>query len=278
MGWNAPALVRRLAFLASHPRARAGHPRPCGEAIHERIERAFGSILRELPLDADAYRNYRATCGYADRYASYMGPALLDQKLLEHFVSLLLLAPRSGETLLDVGGAVSPFADHVSSALGCRAMRLDLDYEPGVRGDRIGAPADAIPLPDSSVDAITLHCTIDHFEGLADTGFVREAGRVLRPGGRACVLPLYLAEHPVNVCDPDLFAASVRFDPEARVHRVPGHRNRFGRYYSVESLERRLLAPARAAGLLPTIHHVVGGRTSIPNNYLHYALSLERHA
>ncbi|MBI5153840.1 methyltransferase domain-containing protein [Candidatus Poribacteria bacterium] len=74
----------------------------------------------------------------------------------------------------------------------------------------IGCDACELPLPDSSLDAMALHCSFEHFEGDSDTRFVREAMRVLRPGGGLLIIPFYCGEQGVEVFKPD-FAPGCQF-------------------------------------------------------------------
>lgn len=231
-------------------------------------------MMETYGLDAKAFWNYKRECGYADSYVRYMGADLLNEKLLEHWVSLELLKLKKDDVLIDVGSAVSPFHEYVACTIGCTTYSLDLDYPAGVHGNRIGCSADAIPLPDESVTAMTLHCTIDHFEGEADRRSIREAARVLKPGGAVCVLPVYFAEEPTNICDPRRYAPSARFDASSTVRRVSGYGNRFGRFYSVESFRERLIEAS--GSMRPTLYSIEGDQAAIPNNYLHYALLLRK--
>lgn len=263
-----------MLFALRWPAAPEGFPPVTGRDLDAQMREAFAALMRRYELNAEAFWKFKAECGYAGSYRAYMGPDLLNEKLLEHWVSLELLQLKLDDVLIDVGSAVSPFSVYVAQSVGCKAYSLDLDYPPGVNGNRIGCSADSIPMPDQSVSAITLHCTIDHFEGNADRGFVREAARILRPGGRVCILPLYVAENATNICDPKRFAPRPKFDAGAIVRRVAGYGNRFGRFYSVETLRDRLLEPG--AELRPTIYSIEGDQPKVPNNYLHYALVLEK--
>ena len=66
---------------------------------------------------------------------------------------------------------------------------------------------------------MALHCSFEHFEGRSDIGFIREAERVLRPGGAVCVVPLYLSEEYAIQTDPDVAApAGVVFEDDATVY------------------------------------------------------------
>lgn len=266
--------VRQALFLLRHPFHASGHPAAPDSKLHSEIASRFASISRPFELDPDAFARFKSECGYAESYVDYMGPELLDEKLLEHFVSVQLLRPRAAQVWIDVGSASSPFADYIAGSHSCEVYRLDRSYSPGVRGGEIGADASAIPLASATVDRLTLHCAIDHFEGFTDTLFVREAARVLRPGGLLCVLPVYFASRPANVCDPRYFSPRVRFDPGARVLRAPRYNNRFGRYYSPRTFERRILEAA--APLEPTLYSIECKAERPPNTYLRYALVLRK--
>jgi hypothetical protein len=265
---------RWLLFRALHPRAAAGWPECTSDRLLAAVAEEFREMTDVFDLDAEAFRRFKRECGYAERYVGYMGPELLDQKLLEHYVSLELLRPVRGETLIDVGGAESPFAEYVEHRFGARGFSLDMAYPPGIHGRRIGCGADAIPLEDRSVDLMTLHCAIDHFEGERDTRFVREAARILRPGGRVCILPVYFASAPTNVCNPRRYSPGQKFDSDAEVRAVAGYENRFGRFYGLETFRRRILDASPA--LRPRLYRIGGDQPRIPNNYLHHALVLRR--
>jgi hypothetical protein len=269
-----PSRLRSLLFHLRRPLAARGFPPSLDDDLRREIETRFAAILRPYELSAAVFQRFKRECGYADSYVGYMGPELLDEKLLEHFVSVELLRPQSGEVSIDIGSAQSPFFNWVAKTFGCESYQLDLAYEPGVHGNKIGASADAMPFEAPAVDVMTLHCSIDHFEGQSDSGFVREAARVLKPGGRVCILPVYFAAEPTNIVDPKHFAPRATIDPMARVRSVEGYNNRFGRFYSPETFQRRILDAA--VGLNAELYRIGGERERIPKVYLDYALLLRK--
>jgi len=138
---------------------------------------------------------------------------------------------------------VSPFADIAHRLYGCRTYRQDLIYPPGVHGDRIGGNAAGLPIPDGFATKLVLHNSIEHFENDADIGFVREAKRVLRPGGICVILPIFMANHFANITDPFIDRSGLRFDPSAQVYYVRHWAGgRFSRHYDVATLRSRLFA------------------------------------
>ncbi len=143
-------------------------------------------------IDVAAFWRYVEESGY--RQMSYWegGKARAGiEKWLEHFVSIDLLQPRQGDVLVDIASCSSPFPDILRERWRCETYRQDWSYPPGLNGDRIGSDAAALPVPAEFADALTLHCSFEHFEGDRDARFLREAERILRPGGRLCILPLY---------------------------------------------------------------------------------------
>jgi len=167
------------------------------------------------------------------------------EKVLEYYVTLDAVPLRGWSVYLDGASCLSLFPQYVAEATGARVLRQDLHYTPGMHDIAfprvvphqaplwpqngkvtvtcIGCDACALPLPAASVDVITLHCSFEHFEGDGDRRFVREALRVLRPGGRLLIVPFYCGDAYREVVRPH-FAAGCRFqryyDPPSFVERV----------------------------------------------------------
>ena len=100
-----------------------------------------------------------------------------------------------------------------------------------------------MPVPAGFASAVTLTCSLEHFEGDADIRLFCELSRVLRPGGKVVVIPLYLHTCAATQTDPTYSAASaVPFDEGTTVHCAEGWGNRHGRFYSVDTLKSRVLS------------------------------------
>jgi len=153
-----------------------------------------------------------------------------------------------------------------------------LEYTQGVHGNCIGSSADAIPLPDGSVDFMTLHCTFEHFENQADTGSVKECSRLLKPGGQAVILPLYLNANYCNITGEQNVRtrSTIGFDEEATfLCNIPSWPNRFGRHYSFQALLTRVLNPAKSLGLETRLIRCRGWELIEPRLWLRWILVLE---
>lgn len=221
---------------------------------------AAGIPVATFTLDHDAFDRHREQFRYPRFYAG--GPVseggFREAKALEYFISLALLPVSSSDVVVDVASEHSVFPELVGSETGARVLRQDLIYPPGLHRDRIGGSADAMPLPDQSVDKLFLHNSFEHFEGETDSNFIQEARRLLRPNGAVCIVPLYLSTRPQIITDPANDREGIAWDGDAEIVSQRGHRNRFGRFYSVETFRRRVLAPATECGFRVSVYHLAG--------------------
>jgi hypothetical protein len=100
---------------------------------------------------------------------------------------------------------------------------------------------------------MALHCAFEMFEGSSDMELISEAARVLSPGGRMVILPLYMNNehlfwaHPIaNHRALDTGGMTRYWRTDAPIS-VPGIR--FSREYSVDALWSRLIEPLRTMSM-----------------------------
>jgi hypothetical protein len=173
-------------------------PDPKREAIddedaraHEEVVRGLrqsGFDLHDINIDASDFDDYLRRADYP-RYSHYYagGSApLFREKALEHYLAASLLDLSPDDLLIDIAAGISPAAD--------------------------------------IYHRMALHCSFEHFEGDADIRFLQEARRVLRSGGRVCILPLYLSTEYQNLTDPVVLPkGDLPFEPGAVVVGVRGY-------------------------------------------------------
>ena len=116
--------------------------------------------------------------------------------------SLDLIRPRATDVIIDIASEWSIFPQTTQRLTGATVYRQDLIYPAGVHGQRIGGSAAHMPVPDGFADTLVAHNSYEHFEGNSDSEFIREAWRVLKPGGVACILPLFMTDRFVIISDP----------------------------------------------------------------------------
>ena len=131
------------------------------------------------------------------------------------------LAPRNGQRLLDVAGGTGDIAFRfLKRAPEASAVVLDMTEPMLIEGrkraeaealedrlDWVTGDAMALPLPDKSFDAYTISFGIRNVTRIPDA--LREAYRVLRPGGRLMVLEFSQLPNPALQKAYDLYSFNV---------------------------------------------------------------------
>ena len=222
--------------------------------LNRKLEPASWPSVEGLGLSTSTHRLTRNDYDELMALPSAAGYRTIDyvhSKPLEYLTSLSLGRLKPGDVLLDAAGGRDaeyvriareqlpfPFVAYSQDAV------LDGTERDGIR--YVGGSIDAIPLPDASVDVITCHHSFEHFRFDSDTGFVREACRLMTNGGRTVIVPIFLANRYAEIWNrrPDQ-----RFDVVAKqiVDRTAafagwGPYEGFARTYDIESFRRRVIA------------------------------------
>lgn len=270
---EAAKLPRFARMTLASNGVRTAHPPLTSERIVANL-RGLGLEMRPYRIDVPAFHAHLASVRYPKWYAagSIDEGGNREEKLLEYFVSLDLLEPRREDVIIDVASEWSIFPEVVRKLTGATVYQQDLIYPPGVHGYRIGGSAAHLPIPDEFADMLVLHNAFEHFEGTADSDFIREAWRVLRPGGVLCILPLFMSERFSVMSDPLMDRRGVTWDAGAEVVEIPWWHNRFGRLYDAEALQSRVLAPGAAFDQL--VYQVVNPYEVHPSVCMHFILVL----
>lgn len=235
--------------------------------------KSSGIRVKPYSIDVQGYHQYLDKVQYPESY--YGGGKDPEQnfteKTLEHYVSTDFIHFEPETVFVDVAACTSPFYTIVRRLYGCKeTYQQDLIFPKGLNGDKIGGYASELFLPDNSVDGVTLHCSLEHFEHDSDTEFFQELERVLRPGGKAVILPFYLAgEYTIHV-DPAYNLLKLHrpgLDPKARL-RYCNWFQYFSRHYNPQALHERILS--QAPGLELTVWRVLNFREVDPSCYLRF--------
>jgi len=222
-----------------------------GQAIFPALK-AIEAVLTDLPVNTNEFLLNRGElekymCNSIHEYWHYFstgyGKAFVG-KTAEHFVSLLL-SNFMGGVFIDIAAAESPFYKVIKKIYPeATVYQQDLLYINGINGIKMGGSAAHLPIDDDSVDFMTLHNSIEHFEGNADTEFIRECGRVLKPNGEVMILPIFLEKEPIQYINPTINPKGLVKDSNTRCLYVYG-RSRFMRRYSADTLKERIIKPAQ---------------------------------
>jgi hypothetical protein len=235
---------------------------------------ALGVPVEELRVDVADYLRYRDQARYSADFPDYY-TGNVPEKSLEHYVAAQLLDMQPGDVYIDVASEQSPVPAIYSRLFGVVAYRQDLAYPEGLVGDTIGGSATDMPVPPAFADTMALHCSFEHFEGLADSEFIPEAGRVLKPGGKCCMAPLYLAEDYGIQTDPVVaIRAGIEFESGVTLFAAESWGNRHGRFYDPEAFQNRVYS--RRGNLSMTVYRIVNFHEVDPSCYARFALLITK--
>jgi ubiquinone/menaquinone biosynthesis C-methylase UbiE len=121
-------------------------------------------------------------------------------------------------------------------------FRQDLRFNKGLNGNVIGGDASNMPIEDGFATKMALHCSFEHFEHNADIAFIKEATRVLRKGGKLCIIPLYMFNKYAIQTDPAVLPfRGIPFDKDAVLYCAKGWAERHGRFYDVAHFVSRIV-------------------------------------
>jgi SAM-dependent methyltransferase len=247
------------------------------DEIEEELLRE-GFELADIRVDRGDYLEYLRRARY-DRFPDYAEAGQtsnLAEKTLQHYLAARLLNLTEDDVYLDIASSNSPTPEIYREMYGCATFRQDLSRPEGLHGNVIGGNAMNMPVEAGFAGKMALHCAFEHFEQDSDIGFVIEAGRVLKPGGKVCILPLYLHTEYVVLTDLAVVSPlrSVPFDEDAKVYCARNWGNRHGRAYDVAHLDSRI---RRNLGDMKMVIHVLRNAEEIdPSCYTRYIALLEK--
>ena len=119
-------------------------------------------------------------------------------KTLEYLVSLKLHDLKDGFKLLDAaGGAEAEFSKLAQSYTGAKISSfcqdsITVDGKQHSNIKYISGSIDNVPLDNGCIDGITCHHSFEHFAQNLDQKFISESLRLLKPGGKLVIVPLFI--------------------------------------------------------------------------------------
>jgi cold shock CspA family protein len=216
----------------------------------------YGINTRYFTIDFEEYFKWFEMVDYPRNYPKYVAEfpegLLLAQKSLQHYLSIKLMGIQSEGIYMDIASSNSVFPDIVLKYYGLQQVyKQDIKYKKGIHGNRVGGNAASLPLPNESIDHMALHCSWEHFEGNSDIEFLHEVGRLLKKGGRVCIIPLYLANEFLIQTSTCMWGKDSNqdipvFDKDAILYVREEIRQRCMRSYDVKSLSYKILNAAPA--------------------------------
>jgi ubiquinone/menaquinone biosynthesis C-methylase UbiE len=156
-------------------------------------------ILPPPTVPADRYDEdyYLHVCGGSDEWRTSQGTEIagiyagsLQEAHLRPGEVVVDIGTGRGELLvaaLEAGASRAVGIEYSDAAVELARRTLDVHGVEPPAGEIVAADARAIPLPDKSADLVTMLDVVEHLTSSELAGSLREAYRLLRPGGRVVV-------------------------------------------------------------------------------------------
>jgi ubiquinone/menaquinone biosynthesis C-methylase UbiE len=107
---------------------------------------------------------------------------------------------------MDVAAAQAPFQRLLRVIFGVKeSWRQDWNYRTNILNKTLGGNASSLEVDDESFDSLFLHNSWEHFEGESDFEFLKEAFRVLKPGGKVFITPLFFGIEGFVTTSPEIW-------------------------------------------------------------------------
>lgn len=230
--------------------------------------------VEEFVIDVDDYHQYFQAARYSEDFPDYYS-FNIKEKSLEHYIAARLLKLQNQDIYIDIASQESPVPKIYNKLFGVTSYRQDLKYPPGINDFTIGGDAANMPIPNEFTNKLALHCSFEHFEGDSDIRFIHEIERVLKPGGAACIVPLYLSSQYFIMTNPLIaIGQNVPFEEGALVVSNPELNSRHGRFYDPESLCTRVRQ--HMGNLKIRIINIKNSKEVDSSCYVRFAMVLEK--
>ena len=216
--------------------------------------RGLGIDVEDYYADADAFRAFHAANLFPADYHGGVGSGVWDEKLLEHFIAFQLLRMKDfsgNDVYVDIAACNSPWAHALRTRLQVNAYAIDLELGESYHDlpYYLQENATSTSFANASIKGASLQCAFEMFMREDDMEFIVEAGRILVPGGRLVILPLYMHTHYCAYSTPEYWGKGFS-DTNAREYvRMDCSGVPSSRKYDATMLKRRIIDPILEHGM-----------------------------
>jgi len=244
--------------------------------------KATGIPVEDYIVTNTDFKRFVREYGFPNNYHRGPDSGVYYEKLLEHYVAfdLLDLEKNKDTDLLyvDVAADNSPWVK-ILRHYGITALATDIKRprQYGKHKFFLVQNATRTAFRDNSISSMSLQCAYEMFLGEDDRKFIREAARVLQPGGRIVISPLYLHTHPCCYSSPEYYGRG-HVDPGAKGYiRKDAWRIPASRKYDAGTLKKRVLDLADSQGMKYRVRILRNKKEIHPEIYLHFILEILNH-
>lgn len=210
--------------------------------------------IRTIKVDREEYDEWESRLGFQEFYDKRNNPRYVS-KILQYMLAFKILELEGKDKnfkYIDAASANSPWAIWLREQYGIMTWSVDLEKPTYKKDYYLQDDITKMPFDDESIDAISMQSSLETFPGDVDIRFMKEAGRVLREGGKLLITPLYLSVEYANCFGKKYYQGS---EAEKGAHKYIrlGYSGETTRLYDVEHLIERLLITGKESKLRHTI-------------------------
>jgi hypothetical protein len=241
---------------------------------------SLGIKVLDFNLEPQSFHDFLELRWFPVDYHGGIHSGVWHEKLLEHYIAKVLLGLDcfdSSDVYLDIAASSSPWAVILREKLGINAYASDLAPVPEMyKSLPFYRSEDATHsgFPDQSVKGASLQCAYEMFTGDSDIKLIHELKRILAPGGKAIIAPLYTHTHYCAYSTPEFFGKG-HSDPVAKEYlRVDCYGVPSSRKYDAAELKKRVLDPIAEMGMSYRIYALRNKQMLGKGIYCHFVLEI----
>lgn len=241
-----------------------------------------GVMVHDYTPCAKDFSEFQAAQYFPPDYFDGVNSPVWDEKLLEHWIAaerLGLMAYQPTDAYVDVAAGSSPWVKALRDRFGILAFAIDLDEVGAAYKDchfYRRENATSTTFADASVTGASLHCAYEMFSGNDDTDLLNEMARILKPGGKVVIAPLYMHTHYCAYSTPEYYGKG-NSDVSAKEYvccewsGIPS-----ARFYDAKELVRRVLNPIKRLGMDYQLLALRNKADFGKNIYCHFVLEVTK--
>ncbi|MEB3147579.1 MAG: methyltransferase domain-containing protein [Sphaerospermopsis sp.] len=226
--------------------------------------------------------NFKSSGYFPSNYHGGIDGGVWDEKILEHYIAFDLLGLehyQPDDIYVDVAAASSPWAKTLRDKFGVSSFAIDLN-QVGENYKNLSyyriENATATTFKTNSVKGVSLQCAYEMFINNDDINFIHEVARILKPGGKVVISPLYMHTHYCAYSTPEYYGKGYS-DIEAKEYvRLDCSGVPSSRKYDAFQLNKRLLIKLKNCNMEYKLYALRNKSELGQNVYCHFILEIRK--
>jgi len=244
----------------------------------------LGIEIYSYYVDLDDFNKFKEKIRFPLDYHGGVTSGVFEEKLLEHYIAYKLLDMENLKSkpyvYIDVAANESPWAKLLREISDGKIMSYAIDLKKTKKFNNydfyIECDATKTCFKDNSVDGISLQCAFEMFIGNSDIELIKEFKRILKPGGKAIISPLYMHTHPCHYTSPEFFGKGFGDEDSKEYIRWDCSGILSSRKYDAKKLKSRILDLISQMSMRYKVYVVRNKKQISTEIYMHFILEIQK--